>query len=349
MTDEIAVRGTSRSRKEIVRYLVGVAIGVIVLLLLLGKRTELRPAWHQIGQANLAWVAAAIVAQALSLLTFAALQHRVLKLGGASIRLAPLAMLSLANDAIANTVPGEPAISSAYRYRFYRRQGATSASAGWTIFTVLLAQAIGMSLILLLGVLAALASGGTRDAGATLAGLVIVVVAVAVLVRRDMILEFAAALAGLIGRIAARRRPGHQRLAERVQATLARMREIPLAPPSAIGVVGIATAVWFFDFLCLACAFCAIHASVPWDGILLAYGVAQVAGTLPIVPGGIGIVEGSLAVILVAYGAARPSALAAALVYRVISFWLAIAAGWVTVGTIAHRQHRTHPPPRPAP
>ena len=68
-----------------------------------------------------------------------------------------LFLLTLANDAIANTVPGEPAVSSAYRYRYYRRHGASGASAGWTIFTILIAQAIGMSLLLLLGVVVALA------------------------------------------------------------------------------------------------------------------------------------------------------------------------------------------------
>ena len=74
--------------------------------------------------------------------------------------------------------------------------------------------------------------------------------------------------------------------------------------------------------------------------MLLAYGVAQVAGALPIVPGGIGIVEGSLAVILAAYGAGRVPAVAAALAYRIVSFWLAIAVGWISVAVIARQARR---------
>ena len=340
MADEVAVSGTSRNRTEVVRYLIGVAVGIVVLLLLFGKRSELRPAWHQLGHASAGWVAAAIGAEALSLLTFTVLQHRVLRLSGARIGLGPLALLTLANDAISNTVPGEPAVSSAYRYRFYRRHGTSSASAGWTIFTILVAQAIGMSLILPAGVLVALSSGGTRDAGATVAGLIIVILAVAVLVRRDLILRGASGLTRLVHRVLRRGQdPEEGGLVHRIQATLTRMREIPLSGRAAAGVAALATGVWFGDFLCLVCSFCAIRAAVPWDGILLAYGVAQVAGTLPIVPGGIGIIEGSLAIILIGYGASRPSALAAAVIYRVISFWLAIAAGWITVGIIA-RWHR---------
>jgi hypothetical protein len=67
------------------------------------------------------------------------------------------------------------------------------------------------------------------------------------------------------------------------------------------------------------------------DGALLAYGAAQVVGSLPIVPGGIGIIEGSLAVILMQYGAGRVRALSATLVYRIVSFWLDITIGWITV------------------
>ena len=49
------------------------------------------------------------------------------------------------------------------------------------------------------------------------------------------------------------------------------------------------------------------------------------------------MVEGSLAVILTAYGASRTSALSAALVFRGVSFWLAIAIGWTSVAVISRR------------
>ncbi len=321
-----------------IRYVLGVALGVGVLLLLLGKRGELVAASHQLRQADARWMAAAVLAETLSLWTFAYLQHRVLHLSGASVPLPALYLLSLANDAIANSVPGEPAISSAYRYRFYRRHNATGASAGWTIFTILIAQAIGMSLLLLVGVVVALAaSARARETGVTLAGLVIVAGSGAILIRRDLVLRLASGLVRALQRVT-----GHPRgsIGARVESTLARMREIPLSTGATIGIVVLATGVWGGDFLCLLCSFGAVHAAVPWAGVLLAYGVAQVAGAFPVVPGGIGIVEGSLAVILAAYGADRVSAVAAALAYRIVSFWLAIAVGWISVAVIAHQARR---------
>lgn len=324
------------------RYVVGVGLGIVILVLLFGKRGELVAAWRQLGHVAVGWVLAAIVAEAASLWTFARIQQMVLRAGGASIRLAPLYLLALANDAIALTVPGEPAVSSAYRYRYYRRHGASGASAGWTILTILIAQAIGMSLILLLGVVVALiGSTSTSSTGAAVVGLVIVAASVAVLIRRDLVLRLATAcVRGL------RRLTGHPRgsIGARIESTLARMREIPLSPRSTVGIVAVAAAIWGCDFLCLLFSLGAVRAAIPWAGVLLAYGVAQVVGSLPVVPGGIGIVEGSLAVILVAYGAGRVQALSAALVFRLVTFWLAIAVGWVSFGVIAYLSRRRGEP-----
>ena len=338
MADEIAALESGRNLKEVIRYVLGVAIGILVLFLLFGRRHELVAAWRQLRHVSGIWVLAAAVAEAASLWVFAYLQRTVLRLSGTSIAMPGLFLLTMANDAIANTVPGEPAVSSAFRYRYYRRRGADGASAGWTIFTILIAQAIGMSLLLLLGVLIALAGGpGGRDTRAAVVGLIIVAAAGAVLVRRDLVLRLAEGAVRVVRRIT-----GHPRgsIGERITSTLARMREIPLSPRSTVAVVVLAAGVWCCDFVCLLCAFGAVHAAIPWAGVLLAYCVSEVAASLPIVPGGIGVVEGSLAIILAAYGTGRTSALAAALVFRAVSFWLAIALGWIAVWVIVHRGRR---------
>ncbi len=350
-----------RKLRELVRYALGGCLGIVVLLLLFGQRGELLAAWHQVIKADPRWILAAAGAEVASLLCFAWLQRNVLKLSGASVSMRSMTALTLANDAISNSVPGEPVVSSAYRYRYYRRRGVSDAGAGWTIFTMLVAQAISMSLILLLGVLIALlASTGGHETGAhgtgvTIAGLAIVVAAGAVLVRRDLILRLAGALPRAVRRMTSNQRPagrpqpaGHWRtavesVATRVEATFAKMREIPLATSSTISVVAIAALVWLADLGCLMFAFGAVGAGVPWDGVLLAYGVSQVVGSLPVVPGGIGITEGSLAVVLISYGAEPVPALAAALVYRIIAFWLETAVGWIAIGVIAHRARRLAP------
>jgi putative heme transporter len=322
----------------IFRYTLGLGLGVFILLLLVGKRAELTAAVRNLDHLNFAWEAGAVLAEALSIVGYGYLQQKVLHWGGADLSLASLTLVSMANNAIAYTVPGEPAVSSAYRYRFFRRRGASGAASGWAILTILIAQAIGMSLLLLVGVIIALfGHSGVEARGTVIVGLFVVVIAGALLVRRDLLLR----LLGVFVRLC-RTVTGHPRgdVMVRIESTLQRMREIPLSRAAGVGVVLMATALWLMDFAILVCCFGAVHAPIPWSGVLLAFGVAQVVASLPLIPGGIGIVEGSLAVILVAYGTKKVPALAVVLIYRLLTFWLVIIVGWACIGVIEWRARR---------
>jgi len=322
----------------IIRYTLGVALGASILVLLAGKRGEFTGAVHHLDHLNYAWEFGAVAAEASSIVGYGYLQKTVLRWGGAEIPLPALSLVSLANNAIAYTVPGEPAVSSAYRFRFFRRHGASGASAGWTILTILIAQAIGMSLLLLVGVLVALSGHtGVHARGYVFVGLFVVVIAGAFLIRRDLLLRFL----GVVVRTA-RRVTGHPRgdVLKRIESTLARMHEIPLSGAAALGLVAMATALWLTDFVILVCCFGAVHAPIPWSGVLLAFGVSQIVASLPVIPGGLGIVEGSLAVILVAYGAKKIPALAVVLVYRLLTFWVVIIVGWISIAVIEWRVRR---------
>ncbi len=92
---------------------------------------------------------------------------------------------------------------------------------------------------------------------------------------------------------------------------------------------------WILDSACLALSFLAIGAGIPWRGLLLAYGAGQLAANLPITPGGLGVVEGSLTIALVQFGGAEASTVAAVLLYRILSFWAELPIGWATWGVTA--------------
>lgn len=327
-----------RRRATIIRYVIGVALGAVVLALLLSRRGELSGASQRLGHLDPWWAAAALVLEAGSLAAYAAVQRVVLRASGVAVRLSTLFAVTVANDAIALSVPGEPAFSGVFRYRQYRRHGASGAGAGWSILTLLVAQAVGLSLLLLAGVLVALTDHTSHvGAGVTLIALAIVLLAGAVLVRRSLLTRLLDALVG-----ASRRVTGHPRgdVGARVDRALANMRLIRVPRATIALVVALASAAWLLDAACLAAGFAAVRAHVAWHGLLLAYGVAQIVAVVPIVPGGFGLVEGSLTVILVAYGARRVPALAAVLVYRLVSFWLAIAVGWLTFAALVWRDRR---------
>jgi uncharacterized protein (TIRG00374 family) len=67
--------------------------------------------------------------------------------------------------------------------------------------------------------------------------------------------------------------------------------------------------------------------------------------SVPLVPGGLGTVDGALALGLVGAGVATSPALAVVVLYRLISFALIGAVGWAL--WLVGRAHRAGVPPAP--
>lgn len=66
---------------------------------------------------------------------------------------------------------------------------------------------------------------------------------------------------------------------------------------------------------------------------LAAFGGSQIVGGLPGMPGGLGVTEGALAVILAAYGFSVSTTIAPVLVFRVVSYWLPAGLGFLAGGS----------------
>jgi uncharacterized protein (TIRG00374 family) len=73
---------------------------------------------------------------------------------------------------------------------------------------------------------------------------------------------------------------------------------------------------------------------VPTGHVVIAYLAATVAVALVPTPGGIGSVEAALTVALVAAGGPVAVATAVVLAYRVITVWLPLLPGAVTLGVL---------------
>jgi len=83
------------------------------------------------------------------------------------------------------------------------------------------------------------------------------------------------------------------------------------------------------DVACLGFAAYAAgdHASVA--GLTVACAAARAVGTIPLMPGGLLVVEAVLVPGLISSGMSLPSAISAMLIYRLISWLLIAAVGWV--------------------
>jgi len=111
----------------------------------------------------------------------------------------------------------------------------------------------------------------------------------------------------------------------------------------------LASGRWVLDYLTLIAALYALGAEPRASLVLLAFCAAQLLGTLPLTPGGLGFVEAGLTGTLALAGVGGGAAVVATLAYRLVSFWLPIPAG--AVAAIIHRRRygtaEVEPPPEP--
>jgi uncharacterized protein (TIRG00374 family) len=87
------------------------------------------------------------------------------------------------------------------------------------------------------------------------------------------------------------------------------------------------TANWGFDAASLWVFIRAFGHTEGLSGMLLGYGLAGLLALLPITPGGLGLVEGTLISILVGFGTPHPNAVLGVITWRLAEFWLPIPLG----------------------
>ena len=85
-----------------------------------------------------------------------------------------------------------------------------------------------------------------------------------------------------------------------------------------------ATLNWLLDAAALWVFVQAYGYRLGLDGLIVAFGLANVVAALPITPGGLGLVEGVLVPTIVGFGAPRGIAVLGVVSYRLVNFWLPI-------------------------
>lgn len=314
-----------------------VSAGVYALY---NQRHQVAQASHLLAHLHWPWVGAAMGTEIASMVCFARLQRWLLRAGGADLGLGAMVEITLAGNAMSVSLPGGAAWSASFAFEQLRRRGAERTLAVWVI---LVAGALSSFALFVLGVAGIEEAGsvgpaaGLRLPALAVAAIPVVVAALAVVARHSR----RARRAGLAAWDHLRRDLPH---GERVSGALAslgtRLRAVQPRRRDWAGSFGLALLNWAYDGATLAFSMLALGFAIPWRGLLVAYTLAQLSASLPITPGGIGVVEGSLSFALIAYGLPAKQAVAAALLYRIISFWGLVPVGWGSWGWLALQQRR---------
>jgi uncharacterized membrane protein YbhN (UPF0104 family) len=231
--------------------------------------------------------------------------------------------VTLAGTALSKFLPGGGATAGVWAYRQLRRQGVLRPRAMWVLLAAGALSYFALFVVLVAGVEAAGGRGPLASLRWPAAGLA----AVPLIVGLVWVLLYGSG----------RRRPAAQHSS--------RARIVSLSAGSRwarwwvavhcchLGARGWsrsfiwAMANWALDGAALAASIEALGGTVPWRGVVAAYALAQVAGTLPFTPGGLGLVEASLTSLLAAYGTPAPEALAVVVLYRAVGFWVVAVVG----------------------
>jgi hypothetical protein len=312
---------------------IGLAAWVVV-----GKRDELLGAAVALEDLNVAWLGVALGLEAAAIIAYALMERRLLRAGGSRIGAGALTAVTFAGNSLQLSMPGGAAWAYVYAFRQFRRLGADEALSTWTLIFASVLSNAAVGLIGAAGLVIARPGEGPAGLGVLLAGLAVVVAAIFWLSRNHGVVTGAMVLAVRVSQAVAHKPVGDAHAI--VEGVWSRLVAIRPGWRDILWAGWWALWNWLFDAGCLAVAFLAVGAGVPWRGLLQAYGAAQLAALLPITPGGLGVVEGSLTIALVAYGGSTQTTVSAVLLYRLLSFWGMLPVGWACLGTLALRQRR---------
>jgi uncharacterized protein (TIRG00374 family) len=325
--------GQRRWRRAAV-VIAGLAAAALAVRVLYDSSDELLTAADTLTSVQLGWVLVAVLVEMLSYAARGAATAVVLRRGGGGAGPMVLAAATLAGDAAAYCLPFGFAASGVVMMGVLRRRQVSSVVAGW-MFAVTSVFYVGA--ITVLTIVAVPIAGdddpvpGLQAISGGLLGALAVLGAAYTLLRRPALRRGLARVLPAVRRAPARQRPARRNEGSKLRTGLRdwarQLRTVRLTPAAGVAAFALMLVSWVTDVAVLAIAFLALGTTPPWTGLLLAYCAGQIAASVPITPGGIGVVEGSITLALVAFGGAEIITLAAVLLYRLIAYWGCIPAG----------------------
>lgn len=305
-------------------------LGVAVIVLAIEASLvwdQLAKAWKSLITANAWWVLAAIAAAMLSMHSFAQIQRTLLRSAGVIVHQWRSEAAFYAGNALSTTMPGGPVLSATFVYRQQRLWGASPVVASWQLVMSGALQVVGLALLGLGGAFLLGAKNNPFSLLFTLGGFIaLLLLAQAVATRPELIDGIGARVLGWVNSV--RGKPADTGL-HKWRETLAQLESVSLSRRT----LGVAFSWSFFNWVCdVACLAFAAYAAggkPSLAGLTVAYAAARAVGSIPLMPGGLLVVEAVLVPGLVSSGMALPAAISAMLIYRLVSWIFISTIGWV--------------------
>ena len=310
-------------RRGIVIFALVLIVEYLVVPELVGASKDL----YLLGRVNPLWLVAGLVLEAASLFCYGLLTRAVLPPGSHNPGLSRLFRIDLAAAAVAHVIPAGTVGSAGIGYRLFTAEGIKGSDAAVMMATKGLGSTVVLNVLLWLSLVVSIPLAGFHPIYVTVAVVgAVLLLAVALLalgITRGA--ERASRILHAIGdRIPGLTGDGLEKILRDTAASVSALgRDRRVLARSLLW----ASLNWLLDAASLWCFVAAFGRFVNPVELFAAYGIANVAGVLPITPAGLGVIDSVAPLLLVSFGVTRSVATLGVLGWRLVNFWLPIPAG----------------------
>ena len=308
----------------------GVLIFVVLLIveyLVVPELVSASKDLHLLGQVNAAWLVAGVVLEALSLFCYGLLTQAMLPPGARNPGLSRLFRIDLAAAAVAHVIPAGTLGSAGIGYRLFTDEGIKGNDAAVMMAAKGLGSTVVLNVLLWLSLVISIPLAGFHPIYVTVAviGAVLLLAIAALFVGITRGAERASRILHVVGD----RIPGlsGDQLEKALLDTAAKLSALGRDRRTLVLSLTWASLNWMLDAASLWCFVAAFGRFLNPVELFAAYGIANVAGALPVTPGGLGVVDSIAPLLLISFGVTRSVATLGVLGWRLVNFWLPIPAG----------------------
>ena len=322
------------ARRGAILFILLLVIEYLVVPELVGASKDL----HLLEQVSAWWVTAGVVLEGISLFCYAVLTQ-VLLPPGPKPSLWTLFRIDLSAAAVAHVIPAGTLGTAALGYKLFTSEGISGNDATVMMAAKGIGSTVVLNVLLWLSLVVSIALAGFQPIYGTVAIIgTVVLLGVGLLVLG---VTRGAGFASRVLRAVGDKVPflsGEQ--IERAVLDAAHSFSL-LARDRRVLAWSLlwASLNWILDAASLWCFVAAFgHLANPFE-LFAAYGIANVAGALPVTPGGLGVVDSITPLLLVGFGVTRSVATLGVLGWRVVNFWLPIPTGALSYISLKVKPH----------
>ena len=310
-------------RRGIVIFVLVLIVEYLVVPELVGASKDL----YLLGRLNAGWLAAGVILEGLSLFCYGLLTQALLPPGARNPGLSRLFRIDLAAAAVAHVIPAGTLGSAGIGYHLFTAEGIKGSDAAVMMATKGLGSTVVLNVLLWLSLVVSIPLAGFHPIYVTVAITgAVVMLAIGALVFGIL---RGARRASRILHAVGDRIPGlsGDRLERVLLDAASSLSALARDRRTLVMSLTWASLNWLLDAASLWCFVAAFGRFVNPVELFAAYGIANVAGALPVTPGGLGVVDSIAPLLLVSFGVTRSVATLGVLGWRLVNFWLPIPAG----------------------